>query len=309
MAEDLAFICGICRKQINAIADSNSTIIERQMPEPGSQSELMTYHIETHCNDNEIHLNVIVVDKDGRYRGLKHSEVRASKRIDDEILSNLKDVLRFGSDLAKGISVTLRGFGIAVCGEEEQCEKYAQVLPRCFALDAYEVRPWIYTIEEFVKEYGKSNSISPRTIALFDSGLIRQVSQTLVDAPRMELRNRTVFGADTLSFSANLLKMLRAVPDGENRAMHAILDAQLSSLQKNLEMLENVLRGPLSEMMIVKAGDLSEVEFLNQILERILSPNQLSQIQASIRPEDFEILAPHLTRRIAELSKAMGIKT
>ncbi len=309
MSEDLTFTCGICKKQINAIADSNSTIIERQMPELNSKSDLMTYHIETQCNENEIHLNLIVVDRDGRYRGLKHSEVRASRRINDSVLNNLKDVLRFGNDLAKGISVTLRGNGIAVCGEEEQCNKFAEVIPRCFALDSYEIRPWISSIQDFVKEYGNSSMISPRTIALLDSGLMRQVIQTLTEAPRMELRNRTVVGADALPFSTNLLKMLRAVPENEHRAMQALLDTQLSSLQKNLDLLENTLRTPLSETMVVRAGDLSEVEFLNQILERVLSPQQLAEIRTSIRPEDFEILAPHLTRRIPELSRAMGYTT
>lgn len=304
--DELSFNCGVCSARINVGSDSRSKIIERQNPIQGTKSDLLIYHIETQCHENEVHLNLVVVDTDGRYRGIKHSEKRSSRRIDDAVLDKLADVLRFGNDFAKGISISLSGSGFALCGEEDECKKFAQVMQVCFALDSYEIIPWISTIEEFVKAYGKSPAIGSRVIGLFDSGLTRQVIQHLPNTPRMELRNRTVTGGTLFDYSSNLLKMLRGIPAKEVRAMQALIETQLNTLQKSLEFLEKTVRDLTTEMIVFRAGAMNEVDFINEILERLLPPQKLAELRSAIRPEELEILAPHLVRRIPALSNAMG---
>ncbi len=305
MSEEIAFNCGICKRHIDVVSDAKSTIVEKQVPPSGSGNDLIVYRIESRCIEGEIHLNLVVVDSSGQYRGLKHSEILTSKQIDDSALSDIKEILRFGNGLSKALSATLQGSGLAICGEQEDCELFARVLNTCFALDAYQIKPWISSIADFVKQYSVSTNLNPNTIALFDSGLIRQVSQTLDKTTRMELRNRTVYHAEDLSFSINLLKMLKVVPNGEDRTMRILVTSQLDTLQKNLKILEDLLNKGLSDTMVLRAGDLPAVSFVNQILEQILSTEELARLKAQIKEEDFEILTPHLIRRISKLGKAM----
>lgn len=280
-------------------------MIDKQPISRDGSIDLETYNVESECETGHIHVNIIIVDKDGRYRGHKHAEVKVSDIVDDEMLKDLRQVLKFGNDLAKVLSVTLQGNSIFICGEEDTCQRWNRVLPKFFTLSEYVVKPWIFLIEDFVSNYGNNSLSENGVIGFIDSGLIRQAITNYPTIPRAELRNRTVYEGKTLIYAHNLAKMLLAIPESENRALLLLLSNQLEELRKLRDEIVQKLQNSLTETVVLKAGNMSDVDFIDMIIEQVLPADSLRDLKSRIKHEELEILVPHLIRNVPALNRAL----
>ncbi|MFQ5833224.1 MAG: hypothetical protein ACE5H4_11010 [Candidatus Thorarchaeota archaeon] len=302
--EAVSFRCGVCNERVVVGSSDRVRVVDRQPVSNSAIGEMDTYNIESECSDGEIHVNIIVVDGDGRYRGHKHSAKKESKHIDVSTLDDLRRILSFGDNLSKVFSTTLRGKSFLICGEEDECQVWLRVLPRVFSLSDYQAKPWIYLIEDFVESYRKEPFPQNGVIGLLDSGLIRQAITALPDAPRVELRNRTVYQGESLVYAQNLVKMLRAIPSSEDRALITLVSTELDSLRRLLNDLTQNLEIALTETVVLGAGQLSEVEFIESVLNQVLASNSSNDLKSRLKREELEILAPHLIQRVPALRKA-----
>jgi hypothetical protein len=300
-----SFSCGVCKKQITLGVTDRVRVTDKQPISSNGIVNLETYTVESECETGQIHVNIVIIDKDGKYRGHKHAETKVSDRVDDEMLSDLRQVLKFGNDLAKVFSVTLQGGSIFVCGEEETCQRWSRVLPRFFTLGDYVIKPWIYLIEDFVKEYGNVSIRKNGIIGLIDGGLIRQAITTFPSIPRAELRNRTVYEGKSLAYAQNLTKMLLAIPDSENRALLILLSTQLDELRNLRDEITQKLNNSLIETVVLKAGDMSDLDFMDMVLEQVFPPDSLRDLRLRMKHEELEILSPHLIQSVPALNRAL----
>ncbi|MFW9800682.1 MAG: hypothetical protein ACFFD9_09615 [Candidatus Thorarchaeota archaeon] len=302
--EAISFQCGVCSERIVVGSTDRVRVVDKQPVPDSAIGKMDTYNIESECSDGEIHVNIIVVDSDGRYRGHKHSAKRESKRIDTHTIDDLRRILSFGDDLSKVFSTTLRGKSFLICGEEEDCQIWLRTLPRIFSLNEYETKPWIYLIEDFVESYRKDPFPQDGVIGPLDSGLIRQAITALPETPRVELRNRTVYQGESLAYAKNLVKMLRAIPASEDRALVTLVSTELDSLRNLLNELTQNLESALTETVVLGAGQLSEVDFIESVINQVLASNSSNDLKSSMKREELEILAPHLIQRVPALRKA-----
>jgi len=117
MTEEIIFPCDICKEDIIITTNSPKVkVISKQVTADDFFGTLETYHIESQCRPNEIHVNIVVIDGQKRYRGHKYSAIKSLESIDKNLGSNLQLLLTFGKELAKPLAAILKGDSIILAG-------------------------------------------------------------------------------------------------------------------------------------------------------------------------------------------------
>jgi len=157
MQEGIVFPCDICKEDIIIGKSSQGVkIISKQTNLDDFFGTLETYHIESACKPNEIHVNIVVIDEQKRYRGHKYSTIKTSEPVEKKHRGNIRLLLGLGKDLAKVLSATLQGCSLILCGDSPTTILWANTLQELFTLSLYTRRKWIISENEFRNEFERS---------------------------------------------------------------------------------------------------------------------------------------------------------
>ncbi len=270
------------------------------------QSSLDTYYVETQCVPGEIHINIVVVDANGRYRGTKHSTIRSLSSVDEESIDSLRKMLRFGGSFSSILTMVLRGEPLVICGEEEACQYWSRALTRFFAIRTYETTEWFSLIEEVIRRFGTRADLRHGTMVLCDAGLINHALKVFPDTAVVELRRRTVHRGKDSVFAKNLVKMLNAIPASEGKAMVTLVNTQIDGLRTLLTDIVQQLRERISDTLIVGTAKMSEIELVEELMRKTLSPDLYASLGEHMKHEELFLLAPHIIRAVKPLADAVS---
>ncbi len=280
-------------------------IVEEQAESGNTVTQLITCHVESECIIGEIHVNIVVIDANGKYRGHKHSTIRSVDRVDKQTFDDLCRVLRFGNELSKVFSATLRGQSLVICGEDIPCKSWVRILPRFFSLSTYTIKPWISLIDEFVKDWSHTPLQDYGALVLVDTGLLKPATRAFSDKSVVELRSRSVHHGEALSYTRNLVKLLRGIPSSQDQALLTLLTSQMDGLRNLMNQLTRILSSSLTETVVLRAGEISEVEFIEMLLDQVLPTVSRDDLRTRMKHDELEILAPHLIQGVPALASAV----
>ncbi len=299
------FNCAVCKRVID-VGSSELVRVLRKEPTVGSAfSNFETYYIETMCVPSEIHVNIVVIDEQGKYRGHKHSTVKSIETIDEELAGKLRTVLNFGGNLSRVLTITLCGEPLVICGEEEACNAWSDVLAHFFTISPYETTEWLSLIREVIEHYGTKSKLNYGKIVLLDTGLINQALKIFEGIPVVELRRRTVHRSKDCEFSKNLVKTLLSIPASNSKVLATLINTQITELKSLLADLILQLKAKISNIVLIEEKDASLASIVESLMRRLLPPESYKSLTDRMKHEELVILAPHVVHAIEPLAKAL----
>ncbi len=299
----IAFLCDICGQKILIDESDESVVrvISEQTTDDDFFGNLTTYHVESKCKPDELHVNIVVVDGDNRYRGHKYSATKADEISGLSQVGDLRLLLNFGKDLYKVVDLTLRGYSVILCGSGADSEHWANTLQDYFALSPYIMRPWFISKEDFLEEFQLKPLNAFGEFCLIDEKLKKLTKKHMPNIALVELKKNKIHGAKGSSLAKELVSKMLTIPPNQNDALLSLVEHQVKWLKRLLVELKDRLDGSIVETAVCPVGKLEEVVIMKSVLDQLLTEHVLSDLRARMRDEEFELVIMHLYREVPEL--------
>ncbi|NHJ48293.1 MAG: hypothetical protein FK733_10955 [Asgard group archaeon] len=302
LTEEIIFPCDVCKEDISIGENIPGTnIISKQTTSDDFFGSLTTFHIESSCKDNEIHVNIVVIDGQNRYRGHKYSSVKTSQPIHQTLGANLQLLLSFGKDLSKVVNTTLQGNSLVIAGDSPTTNLWAKTLYDLFTISNYTIRRWIISEQDFDNEYFKNPLRLSNEFILIDSSLIKKIRKSHSKLAIVDLRKNKTYGVNYTDFTKELVTTMLKVPSEQSNSILNYLNIQIEWLKRLLNELRGELDSSIVETAACPVGNLSETVIINSVLDQILTEKVIGNLRARMRNEEFEIVVSHLLRDVPEL--------
>ncbi|MFX0091968.1 MAG: hypothetical protein ACFFBD_09415 [Candidatus Hodarchaeota archaeon] len=295
-----SFSCDICKREV-VIGSDRVRIIDKQASSGDFFGTLITYHVESECKPNEIHVNIVVIDGDNQYRGSKYSAIKTIEQNNKHLTTNLRLMLGFGKNLSKVLTAVLEGHSIIICGDGPTTNLWASTLQKLFALSPYLVKPWTISKEELQKSLTEKPLEKSGEFLLLDESLLRQARKDMPTMPLVDLKRKKVYGVKEKSFIKDFVTKMLDIPPDQNNALMNLVNIQIEWLKRLLGELRREMEGSIVETLACPVGDLSETVVIQSVLDQILTEQVLRNLQARMKQEEFEVVIAHLLRDVSGL--------
>ncbi len=304
MLEGIVFPCDICKEDI-VIGNSSQGIkvISKQTNLDDFFGTLETYHIESACEANEIHVNIVVIDGQKRYRGHKYSTIKTSEPVEKKHRGNIRLLLGIGKDLAKFISSSLQGCSLILCGDSPTTTLWANTLQELFTLSPFIRRKWIISETEFKRKFDLNPIKEAGEFILIDDSLLKIVRKKYSKITVVDLRKNKVYNAKEKEFAKNFVAAVMRIPETQHEAVLNYVTIQVEWLKRLLEELKGEMESSIVETAACPIGNLAETVKINAVLDQVITEKVLGDLRARMRPEEFEIVIAHLLREVPALNE------